>query len=498
MSGMPPPGTMLRLLLLLALVALALALRLNGLWGEAAWHDEVVTLRHLDAPSYAAFMQGVARDDPYGYITPLYQSLQYAWVQVFGASTLAVRVLSVALGMITLPVLGLTAALLFGRAAGCWAAVFGAVHLLLIHYAQEVRFYPLVLLLAAGALCGLAAGQTRGARWGWALNFAANALLLWSHAFAGLVLIPQGLALLAAGILQRRRPWRAAWFYWGVAHAALAGAFFTYVALADYAVTRKVDYFTDSAGTPRDLANLFFIFTGARFQNRDISPALGGLPLDEWAALGVVLLSILGAWGVWRRAGAHAFGYVLLGLWLVVPPVLLYLLSQTWRPFFTYRYVAYSALAWPLLASAGAAGLGAWPRAQRAIAIGLVLLLCGMALALPRPWRPDFRAVGATIDATATPRTFVYTLKHHVYEPMRFHTQLPDAHVLHYGGYRELLRDATEATRAGFEVWAVFQLYVRTEDFERDLAARGIAVARTGFDGYPGPVLFRLRAVQSP
>jgi len=105
---------------LAAVVLVALLLRTWQLANESPWWDEIVTLEILDAPSVVEFVQLEWAADPP--MTPGYFVLAYYWSRLAGASTIAMRWLSVLLGLVALPLTYVLARRLYNPTAGLIAA----------------------------------------------------------------------------------------------------------------------------------------------------------------------------------------------------------------------------------------------------------------------------------------------------------------------------------------------------------------------------------------
>lgn len=194
-------GTVLALLL-------AFALRMACLAGRALWYDEAFALFYASlTPSQmidgtVTPVEGAGAAD----VHPLfYYFLLHGWMERAGRSPLAARFLSVALGMVTLALLGRLAAWLFGRQAGLAATLLAAVNPFHVAYSQEARMYALLALAAVAATWGLlrALCDRRCAIRDWSFYAVAAAGTLYAHNLG--VMFVAALHVLA---LSRRRWWR--------------------------------------------------------------------------------------------------------------------------------------------------------------------------------------------------------------------------------------------------------------------------------------------------
>lgn len=193
------------------ILLLALALRLINLGGRALWYDEAFAVlfaeKGLSAMLYGTLtpVAGGAAD-----IHPLlYYSLLNVWMNFVGQSPVAVRLLSVLLGVATVGLIYLLAKELFDRKTGLAAALITAVAPFHVQYSQETRMYALLgLLLMAATWCFIRAwrvgsdshlGTSRVRRWGYWIGFGALAgLAMYTQQLAAFYLVALGLAALLA------------------------------------------------------------------------------------------------------------------------------------------------------------------------------------------------------------------------------------------------------------------------------------------------------------
>jgi uncharacterized membrane protein len=134
---------------------------------------------------------------------PLYYLMARFWEQAFGSTLAIKRTLPALISLLGLPALYWLCLELFGSSlTGGIALALVAVSPLHVLYAQEVREYSLwtvsVLLTSASLLYALRVNT----KWSWSLYGLSFAIALYSHLFAGLVAIVQGIYVL---IIERMR-----------------------------------------------------------------------------------------------------------------------------------------------------------------------------------------------------------------------------------------------------------------------------------------------------
>jgi mannosyltransferase len=167
---------------------------------KALWFDESLSVWRaaMDWPGLWAEVTSTQAN------MGLYYLLLHGWITVFGAAEGAVRGLSAAIAVATVPVVFALGYRLFGERAALAAAFLLAINGFFVRYAQEARGYSLLLLLTSVAMLTFVRAldrPDRASRW---VAYAVTAsLALYAHLFASLALLAQVVAIL----LQWRQPW---------------------------------------------------------------------------------------------------------------------------------------------------------------------------------------------------------------------------------------------------------------------------------------------------
>lgn len=370
-----------------AVLALAFGLRCFRLGSQSLWGDEAISVSRASAP----LEEGLARLLAAGTHTPLYELLLRGWLPLAGPSEWAVRFLSLIPGVLLVAVLFQLGRLLAGTRAGLLAAGLGATSPLLVYYSQEARMYMLATCFAALSTLLLVRwydGWGRGALVGHAL---AGSAALFSHYFAGFVLVALGLWLLvwARPAWRRLRDWLAA-------QAATALLLAPWLLVAQERL-RDVGAAVERGGVPLEtvVAQVGLGFSlGWTLEREDLL----------WRLAPFVAALLLACWRGWERRPALLF------LLLVVPVLGGYLVSfvphRGWVRYFLPALPAYI-----ILLAIGVERAVRWRPAAGA------LLLCGLVVAqgsgLARQFtdsryaRPDFRAQVAHLQAGLRPNDLV-------------------------------------------------------------------------------------------
>ncbi len=441
---------------LAAVLLVGLAMRLWRLDNEALWVDELVFYAHLDAPTFAAFIERVRAADPP--MTPGYFTLGWLWAHAIGDSVVSLRVFSVLLATPLIPLVFLFTRRWYGNAAGLFAAMCVALALNQTYYAQELRMYALVLPLAALSMLAFGRAQEgRGRPW-WMLNVLCNSLLLGCHLLTACLLLAQGLALLAT----RPRAWRT-WLPWGLAHGPAVLALAWWISTIDDTALNNA---ASGIGIPSlyHLPPMLILWAGARLRDPYSAAAFypGGISFDIAIAVALFALAGIAAtvalWPARRwlvnpqRTGAlprETARLVVLVAWLVVPIVTLFVLSWLVRPVLLGRYTLLSAPALFILAGAGFAVCHR--RAPRVATAGALLLaaayLYQWAL-FPGPLRLDWPGAIAALSAVE-PSAEVAVIEQFSHYPFSWHAQQRDApaHLQHAALYPDPTTAALAAAR---------------------------------------------------
>ncbi len=184
---------------LFLILTAALILRLYHLAQQSVWFDEWLFCVALPSTHITTFFRNLWLYVPEMAITPVYLSLAYAVSHIAGAEVLALRMLSLLPGMISIILIYVLGRRLGKARSGLVAAWCLALSPQHIWHNQEIRPYSLLFMFCLIALLGLVHWQDSGRRrWFW-VNFFANSLLIFTHLLGVLFLLPQGFYLLQRG-----------------------------------------------------------------------------------------------------------------------------------------------------------------------------------------------------------------------------------------------------------------------------------------------------------
>jgi uncharacterized membrane protein len=335
--------------MMIGILLLAYTLRLSGLTSESLWIDEGYSLA-LASHSVRDIVQGAAADQH----PPLYYLLLHVWLSA-DESAFHLRYLSVLIGILGVATGALTGRAFLGRKAGIIAALLLACSPVHVWYSQEARMYILLALLTTWSVYML--WRLMHDHGSWALYGLSTLLALYTHYFAGFILLFENVLALGWGLKWRRSRFLAQWM---VMQAALAAAFAPWLPVALYQ-TRFHQMSWIRPPTAEGVRNtLVWMLLGDSALQGRVLPLLG---------LGFILLAVI--WATWRaheRGRSGAYGFLL--LWFVFPMAVIIAISRVYPIFQSKQFLM---LLPPLLLLVTGA-LTELPKAPRWVLAGVFIL----------------------------------------------------------------------------------------------------------------------------
>jgi hypothetical protein len=414
-----------------AVLLMGFLVRVVHLQGRSLWYDEAF------AAQYASLGPGRMI---YGTVMPvdgagaadvhplLYYFLLHVWMKLVGNSPLAIRFLSVVLGMVTVALLWRLASWCFNAQVGLTVGLLAATNPFHVAYSQEARMYTLLGLGAVTAAWGLmraldwtsrdsAVEDDRGgARLSlahWSLFVVGSALTLYAHNLGVFVLLALHLLVVVGG------RWR---------------QYLPRLALADVVVVALFSPWLIGV-LPGQIG---FVARGYWLSRPGVVEVVRALmlpvltfyePAPAWL-LGVglftslVLLALV-AMEI-RRSGSRVSWF----LWMCWVPILSLLLISRWQPLYLERALLPSGLFY--LVAIG--WLLARERLPRILRMGLAALLAvttigslGAHYTYAGFPRPPFEEAAAHLRANVAPGDAVVHTNKLTYFPMRYYAPEPSA-----------------------------------------------------------------------
>jgi mannosyltransferase len=343
-----------------AILAVALLARLWRLGDANVWWDEA-----LAAWAVRKGLAGVTLWTASDVHPPLYFWSLWAWVQAFGESEVALRLLSVLFGVLTVAAVYALARHLAGRWAGAVAGALVAVSRFHVWWSQETRMYVLAGLLGALSLLYLLRwlrsheeGAAERPQWRLLVPYVlATAGALYTVFLMGALVVAENLVVLAALLLPgyRRRPLLGGWV---AAQLAVAAPVAGWLALS---WGRMQSWSVAEPVSPGFVARLYatLLATGVSTHIEAVSP---WAILAPFAVLGVGLgLLVAGRRRAAEGGGPGAPGVPVEPLALLLawslPALAIYLATQPRSLFYTPRvearyFLPFAPAFWALLGAA--------------------------------------------------------------------------------------------------------------------------------------------------
>jgi uncharacterized membrane protein len=171
-------------LYLAATVIVAAVLRLVAIDRDSLWFDEAISYLTATLPLEGIFNNTIQDPHP-----PVYYGLLHLWMSGLPDSDLAIRLSSLILNLLLIPLIFILSIELFdNKRIGLLAAILVAISPFHILYSHELRMYTLLMCLAILVVISyLRAFQT--GHWYWWVFFAFTSLIaIYTHLFAWLML----------------------------------------------------------------------------------------------------------------------------------------------------------------------------------------------------------------------------------------------------------------------------------------------------------------------
>ncbi len=180
---------------MIVILLIGALVRVYGL-NYSLWLDEIASSQFAAQPLSTLWSDWSIRETN----PPFYYSSLALWTGLFGTSDLALRALSVCIGLASLPLLYLLGRELFGARIGLVAAALVCVSAQHVFYSQQVRGYILTYTAATGVMLTTAIlvrlvreGYKTASFTIWALYVAGNLIAVYTHTI--MVLLPALTAL---------------------------------------------------------------------------------------------------------------------------------------------------------------------------------------------------------------------------------------------------------------------------------------------------------------
>lgn len=385
-------------------MGVALAVRLFGMSHESLWWDEYTSHVYLDAPSLPEFLWLNRTLDPL--TLPFYYSLEYFWNHYINDSVFGLRLLSIIIGLATLPLVYALGRHIYGRRAGYVAIALLAFSPVHIHHSQSIRMYVVFVFLAAGTVFTFLKMLDRPGFRFWLAHSIFSVLMYWTHPFAGLIPAVLGCFLLFRYRSRVRIFWR-----WTVLQAFLFAPTVFYLSTVRFWPKESTSQWIEKPGLGALLADMFFDDVSAfhwQFRLSDFAQRIASERM-VFDVLFATVIAVLLLWVVIRLLCRGKYDTdaqtgertLLLLFWLVLPPLMLFVLSYGIRPCMFPRYTVHAIIPLYLLMGGAVSTLNS--KVRRSLTSVLVGSMCLQWLFLqPGPQHTDWRSAGILLHEQAS------------------------------------------------------------------------------------------------
>jgi mannosyltransferase len=427
--------------LVLPIVAVAFALRVFHLASQSFWYDEAFSVYLASMPPADIIARTAADIHP-----PLYYFLLHIWMLAVGPSEFAVRFLSLALGVLTVPLFfHLSRRLLrfispVASRSGLPATAICAIAPFYIWYSQEARMYTLLTFLGALSsllLLRLLTGDARRPKLELVIWVAVSVAAVYTHFY--------GFFLLAFHLLYVL--WRSAFDSTSrrvarnlvLAAAVSVLAYLPWLGVTFARLGADASYWEGVLPIGEIVGKTFLAFAAGLTAT---SSEQAAIVVGYSVLLGFVLAA--SGWLTFRRRSDARGGdaVVFPVLYLAVPAVLLYVVSFD-RPKFDPRYLMLASPGFYLLVAQGLEIL-AWQGrsslrlptravARAFLAGGIAFVLWAAAIPLQHYYanevlaRDDFRSVAGWVRDRIQPDEAIILCSGHMFPAFDYYFDSPDA-----------------------------------------------------------------------
>ncbi|MCX8064900.1 MAG: tetratricopeptide repeat protein [Candidatus Hydrogenedentes bacterium] len=561
--------------LLLFILSVAFIYRAVNLGGESVWWDEFSSVIHLSPPSeylesphYVRWTQGVHYEPSQNLLhfliknrtldpatMPLYYIFEYLWHEYIDESIYSLRVLSIAIGLLLIFAVYYLGKLLGGTSVGIWAGLFVALSPIHRQFAQEIRMYALFTLLTVISFIYFVKWYKEGRGKFFFLYLLYTFLMLWTHPFAVLVPMVQGIYLgLQDLVIISLAKWgkgslKATFLpnfmktlKWGMAVFLIFVPSLIYISTIQFwdpeltSSWMKIPTFREFFG---DLfADDCIGWTYQLREEPDLWIALLGEKWGRWIVsqrylVGGILVSlfmsclIFSVWRYYRNylkcvvfnseishhnsvAEKSEIWLLLLWIWWLFPPIFLYVVSLIWRPCIMPRYTLHCSIALYLMIGFVISFLSN----KKSVRNGLVLLLLAgylyqTSLLVSKPQHTDWRGAGLMIKNYSKPEDIVL-VENELWKRVFLYNLGPVPSVVCYGSNFEntseiayfILSKLIPQQRQNSKLWIVVQSdYFESAPlyhFEKHLKSLNIDYKYREFPGIQRVVVYYDLFITSP
>jgi len=385
--------------LLLVILFIGIFLRVYGLSEQTYWFDEVITLEVVEG-SLDSIMSGSR--------PPLYLVLIQFWIENFGTSEFATRLLSVIFGVSSIVLIYIVGRSFFNREVGILSAFFMSVSKFQIYYSQELRYYSLYELFTLISFF-FYYRFLNSKSYIYALVYIISTILVfYSHDFAVFIIAAQNLYVLIK--IKELRPIIFKW---------ITSQFLIFLGIAPRLIRSFIDKVIGESGPSwipaSDILSPLYTIVAYMGLRRVHGSIVGYIAVLFLLICVVTYFFIIGKEKWMESLNILVRGFkrsciiknetILVILWFLVPIALALIMSEIFKPMYHNRYLICSAPAFYILVAL------IMTKLKKIIPIAIILIAYiflispGLYNYHTKPVREDWREVGSYIKKNDTSRT---------------------------------------------------------------------------------------------
>lgn len=390
---------------MLGILLLATGLRLPWLGAQSIAFDEAFSLA-VGLADWPTLFQAILSD---GVHPPLFYAIHKGALALWGISEFGQRFSAAAFSIVGVALVYRAGRVIFDRGVGLLGAALLALNPLHVWLSQEARMYSLLGALTIASMIAFWQAVRTGRRRYWAALAALNSLIFLLHYFGFLVPLIQFVLIILTfrHNFRRLRPWT----------LVQAIAFVPLLPWLIATARREAQTFGIGFLVRPELVDLGMTFWNLALGSSRLFWPLAVLTMAVTALAVVIALRPVAPHKVRLRQARH-----LVGLWLLLPPLVTWLISQR-RSFYADRYLSFAIPGLVLLLAFGASRVSqsSW---RILLIIGLVAA-GGYGLLVthldPAFQKDDWRGVAAYVTHRARPDDVVLLYTTHIKLPFDYY-----------------------------------------------------------------------------
>lgn len=367
---------------LLAVLAIALLLRLVSI-NQSVWLDEAINIMAVKNYDVKFLVTDYSIGDLH---PPLYHIFLKSWTQIFGYSEVAVRLLSVIFGVVSVFLIYSLGKLLFDKKIGLVAALLLAVSGLHIYYSQEARMYVLAAMLALFSVIGFTKilGKFSHRSFSWFFYIISTILMLYSDYLPYFLWLTQNVYV-AINRTSLGEKWLS---FWLAAQAVILLSLLPWLSV----FVKQISTGLQAAQNVPEWGQVVGAASAKALALVPLKFIIGRVSIDDkiiyaiLASAVIIICSYPVARSLkdWQKTR-------LLWFWLIIPVILAYTVAF-WIPIFSYFRFLFVLPAFILLVSKG---ISMFPqKAQTVLTVTITAIFFVSSLfylSTPRFWRENWR-----------------------------------------------------------------------------------------------------------